>query len=192
MEQTIYIRTPIGRLGITATDRAVTRIFFADAAPQSSSTGQPSKDRACRTIDITAGTANASESGSADSQSHSADKAAARLLKEAETELTAYFAGKLQAFTFPIAPAGTEFQLAVWKALTAIPYGETRSYKQIAERISRPAASRAVGMANNRNPIVVVIPCHRVVGSDGSLIGYAGGLDKKRTLLALEKRQNAR
>lgn len=112
---------------------------------------------------------------------------ASPLLKQVASELGEYFAGNRHSFTFPVEPAGTPFQQAVWSALQTIPCGQTRTYKQIAEQIGRPAACRAVGMANNRNPIPVVIPCHRVVGSDGKLTGYAGGLDIKDFLLRLEK-----
>jgi methylated-DNA-[protein]-cysteine S-methyltransferase len=101
-------------------------------------------------------------------------------------ELAEYFAGKRRTFTLPLAPQGTDFERSVWDALVAIPYGETRSYAEIARTIGRPDACRAVGRANGRNPIPIVIPCHRVIGSDGSLTGYGGGLDLKRFLLGLE------
>ena len=108
------------------------------------------------------------------------------LLDEAFRQLECYLQGGLKKFTLPLAPAGTPFQLSVWQALRMIPYGQTRSYKEIAEAIGNPRATRAVGMANNRNPIAVVIPCHRVIGADGSLVGYGGGLDIKTRLLELE------
>ena len=110
------------------------------------------------------------------------------LLKEAHRQLNAYLAGKLKEFSLPLAPRGTDFQRKVWDALRRIPYGETASYKDIAEAVGKPRAFRAVGMANNRNPIPIIIPCHRVIGSDGSLVGYGGGLDMKRRLLDLERR----
>lgn len=109
------------------------------------------------------------------------------LLQQAAQELTEYFAGTRREFTIPLAPSGTEFQQAVWKALRAIPYGQTRSYKQIADLLGNPKACRAVGLANNRNPIAIVIPCHRVVGHNGSLVGYAGGMTAKQALLEIEK-----
>lgn len=108
-------------------------------------------------------------------------------LRQAVRELEEYFAGMRRTFTVPVAPAGTEFQRAVWEALRQIPFGQTRSYKQIAEHIGRPSACRAVGMANNRNPIAIFIPCHRVVGANGALVGYAAGLDTKSRLLELER-----
>jgi methylated-DNA-[protein]-cysteine S-methyltransferase len=101
-------------------------------------------------------------------------------------ELAEYFAGRRRRFTFPLDLRGTDFQLACWRALLAIPYGETRSYAHIAWGVGKPKAFRAVGMANNRNPIAIVVPCHRVIASDGKLCGYGGGLDIKRKLLELE------
>lgn len=110
------------------------------------------------------------------------------LLKEAAVQLEQYFAGRRQSFALPLAPEGTAFQLNVWRELQKIPYGETRSYGQIALAAGSGKAARAVGGANNKNPIAIIIPCHRVIGSDGKLVGYGGGLDKKASLLTLEKR----
>jgi O-6-methylguanine DNA methyltransferase len=101
-------------------------------------------------------------------------------------ELEEYFAGRRRQFTFALDLRGTDFQLACWHALRAIPYGETRSYADIARAVGRPKGFRAVGMANNRNPVAIVVPCHRVIASDGTLCGYGGGLDIKRKLLELE------
>ncbi|MGL6052396.1 MAG: methylated-DNA--[protein]-cysteine S-methyltransferase [Aeromonas salmonicida] len=101
-------------------------------------------------------------------------------------EFAAYFARRLQRFTLPLAAHGTAFQQAVWQALCDIPYGETRSYGDIARAIGKPAAVRAVGTANGRNPLSIIVPCHRVIGQNGSLTGYAGGLPIKQQLLALE------
>nr|WP_305081048.1 MULTISPECIES: methylated-DNA--[protein]-cysteine S-methyltransferase [unclassified Nocardiopsis] len=109
-----------------------------------------------------------------------------RLFAEAVAQLNAYFAGELREFDLPLSPVGTEWQLRVWAALTTIPFGETASYGQLAEELGRPTASRAVGMANGRNPISIIVPCHRVIGADGSLTGYAGGLERKSFLLGLE------
>ena len=108
------------------------------------------------------------------------------LLRDAQQQLHQYFAGERTQFDLPLTPAGTPFQQAVWKELQRIPYGETRTYGQIAAAVGNPKACRAVGMANNRNPIGIIIPCHRVVGSNGSLVGYATGLDHKRQLLDIE------
>lgn len=108
------------------------------------------------------------------------------LLKEAAKQLAEYFSGKRKEFEIPLAPCGTEFQQMVWKALMDIPYGETRSYGEIAGIIGKPMAARAVGNANNKNPIPIFIPCHRVIGGDGRLVGYGGGLKIKEYLLKIE------
>ena len=110
-------------------------------------------------------------------------------LRETIRQLRAYFAGELETFDLALAPQGTPFQLAVWNRLCEIPYGETISYGELARRIGNPNASRAVGLANGSNPIPIVIPCHRVIGSNGKLTGYGGGLPIKEKLLALERRQ---
>lgn len=109
------------------------------------------------------------------------------VLAQAAAQLAEYFAGQRQSFTIPLAPRGTPFQQEVWRALCAIPYGQTRSYGQLAAALGRPSAARAVGGACRRNPIWLMIPCHRVVGASGSLTGYAGGLERKKALLALEQ-----
>lgn len=109
------------------------------------------------------------------------------LLREAARQIDEYFAGLRRHFTLPLAAVGTPFQQEVWRALGEIPYGQTRSYAQIAAQVGRPRACRAVGMANHRNPIAIITPCHRVVGSDGALTGYAAGMETKRRLLALER-----
>jgi len=109
------------------------------------------------------------------------------LIKRAAGQLEEYFEGQRFSFDFPILLSGTEFQKKVWGAVSAIPYGETRTYKEVAALAGNPLATRAAGMANNRNPIVIVIPCHRVIGHDGKLVGYGGGLDVKEYLLELEK-----
>ncbi len=110
------------------------------------------------------------------------------LIKTVKTQLDEYFTGKRHSFDFPLVMTGTEFQGRVWAELKKIPYGKTISYSELAERCGSPKASRAVGQANNRNKIMIVIPCHRVVGKDGSLTGYAGGLSVKKLLLELEKK----
>jgi len=114
-----------------------------------------------------------------------------RIFAEAIRQLTEYFAGKRKTFTLELDPPGTEFQRLVWTELREIPYGETISYKQLAERISKPRAVRAVGAANGANPIPIIIPCHRVIGHDGGLTGFGGGLPLKKRLLELESRQLA-
>lgn len=109
------------------------------------------------------------------------------LLKEAAAQLKSYFAGELKEFTLPLEPSGTAFMKRVWSALCEIPYGKTATYKEIAEKVGVPKGARAVGLANNRNPIAIFIPCHRVIGANGSLTGYRGGLEIKKKLLELEK-----
>ena len=112
-----------------------------------------------------------------------------RAFREPIRQLCAYFAGELEAFDIRLALEGTEFQRRVWGELSKIPYGETVSYGELARRIGNPKASRAVGLANGSNPIPIIIPCHRVIGSNGKLTGYGGGLPVKEKLLALERRQ---
>ncbi len=112
---------------------------------------------------------------------------AGRLLHDAESQLREYFAGTRTAFDLPLAPRGTPFQLGVWAQLRAIPFGETRSYLDLAVALGTPASTRAVGAANGRNPLSIVVPCHRVIGADGSLTGFGGGIERKRWLLAHER-----
>ena len=109
------------------------------------------------------------------------------LLSECRRQLREYFAGERREFALPLRAQGTPFQMACWEALCEIPYGETRSYADIARRIGKPKACRAVGGANHVNPISIIVPCHRVIGASGKLVGYGGGLDKKQYLLALER-----
>ena len=155
---------------------------------------------ACKTIDSPVGRLKlvAGDEGLAAILWENDDPARARLgplveapdngiLVETERQLGAYFGGTLKAFTVPLDFKGTDFQKSVWKALLEIPFGETRSYGEIARRIGRPTASRAVGAANGRNPISIVAPCHRVIGSTGRLTGFAGGLAIKEQLLGLER-----
>ena len=159
-----YMDTAVGRIGLAQDAAGISDLFFArdDGALQS-------KHR---------GLAHACEGETP-------------LLRQAMDQLEAYFDGKRKTFDLPLSYHGTPFQMDDWAALLGIPYGETRSYKQIAEQIGRPKAYRAVGMANNRNPIAIIIPCHRVIGHDGSLVGFGGGLDFKAHLLELERRSSA-
>ena len=110
------------------------------------------------------------------------------ILIEAERQLSEYFAGKRTQFDLPLQPDGTEFQKKVWRALREIPFGENKSYQDLARAVGSPKASRAVGAANGKNPLSIVVPCHRVIGANGALTGFAGGLETKATLLALEAR----
>lgn len=115
------------------------------------------------------------------------DNSDGKVVMTAVDQLRAYFQGRLREFDLPLAPAGTPFQLKVWRALLDIPYGQTTTYGELARRLGKPNAARAVGAANGQNPVAIVIPCHRVIGSDGSLTGYASGVDIKDALLGLER-----
>lgn len=148
--------SPIGPLRLVATDRGLAAILWPNDAP--------------RRVRLPA-----ADPG----EDHP-------ILRDAEHQLAEYFAGRRRKFSLPLAPVGTPFQRDVWTALAAIPFGEIRSYAQIAAGIGRPAAVRAVGAANGRNPLSIVVPCHRVIGSNGRLTGFAGGLDAKAFLLRLE------
>ncbi|MEG1826951.1 MAG: methylated-DNA--[protein]-cysteine S-methyltransferase [Gordonibacter sp.] len=117
----------------------------------------------------------------------SGEKRATELTNRAANQLQEYFAGKRRSFDLPLAPAGTDFQKLVWRALEEIPYGQTRSYSDIAHAIGNPKACRAVGGANNKNPLPIVVPCHRVIGANGTLVGYGGGTKIKTYLLNLER-----
>jgi methylated-DNA-[protein]-cysteine S-methyltransferase len=159
------ISTSIGDLTLVADDGgAITRLDFGGS-------GASGKGRAT--------TARAQDADPADGRAQAA-------LDLAATQLREYLAGERSAFDLPLRATGNAFEQLVWAELVRIPYGETASYGEIARRIGHPGAARAVGRANARNPIAIVVPCHRVIGSDGSLTGYAGGLDLKRALLALE------
>jgi methylated-DNA-[protein]-cysteine S-methyltransferase len=121
--------------------------------------------------------------------SHEGWEAADGSFADAAAQLEAYFAGDLVEFDLELDMVGTEFQRRVWAALLTIPYGETRSYGQIAQQVGSPSAFRAVGLANGHNPIGIIVPCHRVIGANGSLTGYGGGIERKRSLLDLERKR---
>jgi O-6-methylguanine DNA methyltransferase len=166
------VRSPVGRLFLAASDRGLVALEF-DARFPGQQTVRPNP-RDLRSE-------HCPEKGSAVcfEQSESALRAYLEQLRE-------YFAGARREFSFSLDLRGTAFQLACWRALLAIPYGETRSYGDIARAVGRPQGFRAVGMANQRNPLAIVVPCHRVIACDGTLCGYGGGLDVKRKLLQLE------
>jgi methylated-DNA-[protein]-cysteine S-methyltransferase len=156
----LEIASPIGPLRLASDGAALTEVrMLGDWSPRSGATP----------------VAESAETGDA-------------LLVEAARQLRAYFEGRLRDFDLPLAPQGTEFQLRVWNALRAIPYGATASYGEIAKRTGDAGAARAVGLANGANPIPIVVPCHRVVGADGSMTGFGGGIARKRWLLAHEAR----
>lgn len=151
-----YYQSPRGRILLVADDRALTGVYFA---------GQ--KYRPC-----------------IDKQWKHADRH--EPLCQAKRELSEYFDGKRTRFTVKVAPQGTPFQRAVWKSIGSVEFGQTIAYAELARRAGRPGSARAAGAATGRNPISIIVPCHRIVGSNGSLTGYAGGLAKKRALLVLE------
>ena len=155
---TIKYTSPFGGIFVTAQDGLVTQLYFDGG----------------RTTPPTL-------------QATAIDAVNADVLAHAARELDAYFAGKLQNFTVPLNPVGTAFRKQVWEGLQTIPYGQTISYKALAERIGNPKAIRAVGGANHHNPISIFIPCHRVIGAGGKLVGYGGGIEVKEFLLAHEK-----
>ena len=162
MQFTKTVASPVGELTLIATDAGLSALLWPNDDPKRVRVG---------------------------------DRAAAPehpILVRAERELRAYFAGERTSFTVPLDAAGTEFQKKAWAALLTIPYGETRSYGELARQIGNPKASRAVGAANGRNPISIIVPCHRAIASDGALTGFAGGLETKRHLLALEARGRVR
>ncbi len=149
-------QTPVGRLKLVASDRGLAAILWENDDPQRVRLSPLAEDK-----------------------NHP-------VLLETERQLADYFAGKRKSFSLQFDFAGTDFQKEVWQALATIPFGETRSYAQIAAQIGRPKAVRAVGAANGKNPISIIVPCHRVIGSNGKLTGFAGGLETKATLLKLE------
>lgn len=158
MKNIFYYDTVIGCIGIAEQDNCITNVVFeADVIP-------------------------AKSQGNGELVVHET-----QLIREAAQQLNEYLKGERQLFSLPLAPEGTPFMKKVWDSLCRIPYGESRSYKQIAGDVGNSKASRAVGLANNRNPIPLIIPCHRVIGSNGKLTGYRGGLDLKQKLLELEK-----
>ncbi len=151
-----WIGSPVGRLKLVGNDAGLAAILWENDSPRRVRLGSLAED-----------------------SRHA-------MLVSAEQQLAEYFLGERRVFEIPIAFAGTPFQTMVWQALLTIPYGETRSYGQIARQVGHPAAVRAVGAANGRNPISIIAPCHRVIGASGALTGFAGGLEAKRYLLALE------
>ncbi len=151
-----FVASPVGKLKLVAGEKGLAAVLWPDDDP--------------RRVRLP---------GSAEDKQHA-------ILLQAEQELHEYFSGERKAFSLPLDLNGTPFQNSVWKALLAIPFGETRSYQQLANQLGNPKATRAVGAANGRNPISIVVPCHRVIGSSGKLTGFAGGLEAKTFLLELE------
>lgn len=175
------IMTPCGPLTLLCDGRALTAVRFGREADGAAT----AKTAQAGTIQSGAGAETRKKEMPA--QEVQEMQEAQEILEQAAREIGEYFEGKRRAFAVPTAAAGTPFQQAVWNALKEIPYGETRTYGEIARRIGHPRASRAVGQANNRNPLPIVVPCHRVIGASGALTGYAGGLAVKERLLELER-----
>lgn len=170
MKNIFYYQTSIGRIGIAEENNQVTNVFFEnDRCPDGNA-------------DSKQYTGLDEDAASKDYYLNETD-----ILREASSQLKDYLLGKRQVFSLPLDPVGTVFMKNVWSSLCDIPFGKTKSYKEIAEAVGNPKASRAVGLANNRNPIPIFIPCHRVIGANGKLIGYRGGLQTKLQLLELEK-----
>jgi methylated-DNA-[protein]-cysteine S-methyltransferase len=153
-----FLESPVGRLKLVAGDQGLVAILWENDSPH--------RVRLEESVEDT---------------SH-------RVLVETERQLNEYFSGKRQEFSLPLDLRGTAFQREVWHALLGIPFGETRSYQQLANQLGNPNATRAVGAANGRNPVSIIVPCHRVIGSSGKLTGFAGGLDAKKYLLEMEAR----
>jgi methylated-DNA-[protein]-cysteine S-methyltransferase len=157
--KTSLIQSPLGTLRMSAEEHALVGLYFPEHKPAPKFVEGEASGR----------------------------PAEREIIEAASRQLEEYFAGARTSFDVPLDLQGTEFQRAVWKALLAIPYGETRSYRELAEDVGRATAVRAVGTANGRNPVSILVPCHRVIGSDGSETGYAGGVEKKKWLLSLER-----
>lgn len=151
-----YMVSPVGRLTLIASDKGLAAVLWENDKPN-----------------------RVHAKAEAENEQH-------LVLLETERQLQEYFAGNRDTFSLPLDMIGTPFQQQVWEALTSIPYGETRNYQQIANQLGNPKAVRAVGAANGRNPVSIIVPCHRVIGTDGSLTGFAGGLEAKAHLLSLE------
>ncbi|PRP90734.1 Methylated-DNA--protein-cysteine methyltransferase [Enhygromyxa salina] len=172
-----HVPSPIGRLRLVASSRALVGLYFGDPLPDSEPRSDP---LAARGPQVPGEGPDHGPEPYPEAHEHA-------LLDRAAAQLREYFAGTRRSFDVPVSPRGTEFQRAVWTALADIEYGQTRSYGELAAVIGRPSAARAVGAANGRNPLSLVLPCHRVIGSGGALTGYAGGLERKRWLLAHER-----
>lgn len=157
-----YYDFPVGRIGIAEDGTGICAVFF----PEGKTVKETKRSR---------------------QEKSTWQEKESPLIKKAEQQLREYFAGQRKSFELPLSMKGTEFQMEDWKALQTIPYGETCSYEDIAKKIQRPKACRAVGMANHSNPISIIVPCHRVIGKNGSMVGYGGGLSIKEFLLDLEK-----
>lgn len=182
-----HVDSPVGRLMIAGSDEGLRAVEFPSSqhpVPRHGSWQMLDPDDI---KGLSNGTAKADGTGGSGEPTPPVQ--VINLLRNTQRQLDDYFAGQRQHFELPLAPQGTPFQLQVWQALRAIPYGETWSYAQLAEHIGNPRSVRAVGAANGKNPIAIIIPCHRVIGANGSLVGFGGGLATKEKLLSLESAQ---
>lgn len=162
------MKSPIGTLRLEAEQGAIIAVHFADGEDCTKNRREEQDEQTAKNRNME-------------------NRENREVLETAVRQIEEYFEGKRTEFSVPVSPSGTEFQKKVWHALRQIPYGETRSYEEVAQMVENPRAHRAVGMANHKNPIPLLIPCHRVIGKNGKLTGYAGGLDKKTALLELER-----
>jgi methylated-DNA-[protein]-cysteine S-methyltransferase len=190
------VDSPLGPLTLVASGGALAGLYMNGRGPEPAEAPQAAAGAAGPQDTAAARAATAQDAAAAQDTAATQDTAAAQdadaaVLAEAAGQLAEYFDGQRQDFDLPLALDGTAFQRRVWHALLSIGYGETVSYGQLAGQIGRPTAARAVGLANGRNPVSIIVPCHRVVGSDGNLTGYGGGLDNKQRLLELERRISA-
>ncbi len=176
MNHKCHLHTPIGTVCIEADEEAITALYFDREYKQQYDLAKAGD-----------GAAESAGQKEAFNETVFLEKPETDLLQKAGNQLIEYFQGKRKVFDLPLKPSGTEFQKKVWKALCSIPYGQTRSYGEIAEQIGNPRACRAIGGANNKNPVMIFIPCHRVIGADGSLVGFGGGLYAKKYMLDLER-----
>lgn len=188
LQLTATMPTPVGELCITATEHGISEIQFINELPANLAVAAPKQLAPIRSGTLAAIPASAA---SAFAETVSAKQRCELYLQQALTELTQYFNGSRFAFSLPLAATGTLFQQQVWQALLHIPYGQSCSYGAVANFINKPKAIRAVGAANGRNPLAIVVPCHRVIGNNGSLTGYAGGLGRKVWLLQHEQQMAA-
>jgi methylated-DNA-[protein]-cysteine S-methyltransferase len=185
LHSTIF-SSPVGPLFLAASERGLLALEFERRLPGQQTIRPNPRDVRAESGSKNPGLAGEGADGRAAKEAKFRFEESKSALRPYMRELEEYFVARRRQFSFDLDLRGTDFQLACWRALLAIPYGETRSYADIAREVGCPRGFRAVGMANNRNPVAIVVPCHRVIGSDGSLAGYGGGLDIKRKLLELE------
>jgi methylated-DNA-[protein]-cysteine S-methyltransferase len=174
------VQSPLGPVLLAATGAGLKRIAFEE--------GEPAPERPEEWLALAGASAEGAAAPAADAAGSAATLPVGGILRQAARQVAEYFAGTRREFDLPLAADGNPFQQRVWALLRGIPYGQTRSYGELARHLGRPGAARAVGSANARNPLPIVVPCHRVIGADGTLTGYAGGLRLKAFLLELERR----